>query len=333
MATLSTNNPTLLDIQKRLEPDGSIAQIIEILNETNEILTDLTFMEGNLPTGHRTSVRTGLPEATWRKLYGGVQPVKSTTATITDTCGTLENYSEVDQQLADLNGNTMEYRLSEDRAIIEGIGQQMAEAIFYADEDVNPERFTGLAPRYNSLSADNADNIINAGGGSNRTSIWLVVWSPLTCHGIYPKGMQAGLQMQDLGQVTIENVDGQGGRMQAYRSHYRWQAGVSLRDWRYVVRIANIDVSALKVDPTPDTDVVLHNLMFEAMERIPSFGMGNAAFYMRREVLTKVRQQLSSAGEQSFLTADMVGGTMVQSFQGIPIRRVDRISKAETAVT
>ena len=174
MAALAANNPTLLDVAKRLDPDGKIASIVEILNATNPVLEDLTYVEGNLPTGHRTTVRTGLPSPTWRKLYGGVQPTKSTTVQVTDSAGMLEAYAEVDKALADLNGNTAAFRLSEDSAHIEGIGQQMAQTLFYGNEGTQPEAFTGLAPRYNSLSAQNGDNIIDAGGNdTDLTSIWL----------------------------------------------------------------------------------------------------------------------------------------------------------------
>jgi len=101
MSTLSVQNPTLLDVTKRLNPEGKIDMIGEILNETNEILEDMTWVEGNLVTGNRSTIRTGLPEPTWRKMYQGVQPTKSTTAQITDDCGMLEAYAEVDKALAD----------------------------------------------------------------------------------------------------------------------------------------------------------------------------------------------------------------------------------------
>ncbi len=214
MALLPVSNPTMADVAKRLDPDGKIDTIVELLESTNEVLTDLTVMEGNLPTGHRTTVRTGLPEATFRRMYGGVQPGRSTTAQITDNCGMLEAYAEIDKALADLNGNEAALRLSEDSAHIEGMSQKMATTLFYGNEGVTPEAFTGLTPRFNSLSAQNADNIINAAGvGADNTSIWLCVWGPNTGYGIYPKGSKAGLKMEDKGQVTIENVDGAGGRM------------------------------------------------------------------------------------------------------------------------
>lgn len=220
MATLAVTNPTLLDVTKALDPDGSIAAVAEILNETNEVLQDMTMIEGNLATGHRTTVRTGIPAPTWRILYGGVQPTKSTRAQITDSIGMLEAYAEIDKALADLNGNTNEFRMSEDRAHIEGMSQTMADTLFTGNEAITPERFTGFNARYNSLSAENADNIIVGGGsGADNASVWLVGWGPNTCHGIYPKGSQGGLQMTDKGQVTIENADGSNGRMEAYRTH------------------------------------------------------------------------------------------------------------------
>ena len=89
MATLAVTNPTLADVAKATDPDGKIATIVEILNETNEMLDDMVWVEGNLPTGHRTTVRAGLPSPTWRKLYGGVQPTKATNVQVTDTTGML----------------------------------------------------------------------------------------------------------------------------------------------------------------------------------------------------------------------------------------------------
>ncbi len=329
MAALTANNPTLLDVAKRLDPDGKIAAIVEILNATNPVLDDLTFVEGNLPTGHRTTIRTGLPTPTWRKLYGGVQPTKSTTVQVTDSCGMLEAYAEVDKALADLNGNTAAFRLSEDAAHIEAMGQEMASTLFYGNEGTEPEAFTGLAPRYNSKAAQNADNIIDAGGtGSDNTSIWLCVWGPQTGFGIYPKGSTAGLQMTDKGQVTVENVDGNGGRMEAYRTHYRWDAGLTIRDWRYFVRIANIDVSDL--DTVANTKKLIE-WMIQASERIPELGKGRAAFYMNRRLREKLRLGILEK-ISSNLTWETVSGERVMTFDDIPVRRCDALVNSEARV-
>lgn len=333
MAASAATHPTLLDLIKRSDPDGKIATIAEILSETNEILDDMVWVEGNLPTGHRTTIRSGLPTPTWRKLYGGIQPTKSTTVQVTDNTGELSAMAEVDKKLADLNGNTAEFRLTEDRAHIEGMNIEMADTLFYGNEGTEPEAFTGFSPRFANLTADaNSENVIDGGGtGADNASIWLIVWGPDTCHGIVPKGSTGGLHMEDMGRVVIEDVDGSGGRMVGYRSHYTWDAGLTVRDWRYVVRVANIDKSALTVDAASGAN--LPDLMFQALERIPNLSMGRAAFYTNRTVITKLRQQHTNGVANSTLTFDNLGGTMITSFHGVPVKRCDALAGDEAALT
>lgn len=332
MAALSVLNPTLLDLARVTDPDGKIADVVELLNETNEILDDMTFMEGNLTTGHMFSQRTGLPAPTWRKLYGGVQPNKSTNVQVTNTCGMLEAYAEVDKALADLAGNAAAFRLQEDRAFIEGMSQEMADTLFYGNDSTEPEAFTGLSPYYNSLAAANGENIINGGGsGTDNASIWLVVWSPLTCFGIVPKGSKAGVQVTDKGQVTVEDASNgfNTGRYEAYRTHYRWDAGLCLRDWRYVVRIANIDKSLLVKTGASGAD--LPDLMFQAMRKIPNLSRGRPVFYASRDVVTWISRQTADMTKSSTLTMENVGGKLVEKFHGIPVRRVDALAADEGA--
>ena len=332
MTVLAVTNPTLIDLARASDPDGKIAAIVEILNQNNEILDDMSWIEGNLPTGHRTTIRTGIPMPTWRKLYGGVQPNKGTTAQVTDSCGMMEAYAEVDKALADLNGNTAAFRLSEDKVHIEGMNQTLAQALFFANEATAPETFTGLAPRFNLSTAANGENIIKGGGsGTDNTSIWLVCWGPNTVHGIVPKGSQAGLQMHDKGQVTIENVDGLGGRMEAYRSHYRWDCGLSVRDWRYVVRICNIDKSDLTKNASAGADLI--DLMTQAIEMIPALGLGRPVFYCSRTIRSFLRRQIMNKTVQSTLTMDTVAGKKVVAFDGIPVKRVDALAADEALVS
>ena len=321
---------TYLDIMNRLGPDDKIAAIIEMLNQTNEILDDMESSEGNLVTGHKSIIRTGLPSATWRLLNYGVQPSKSQTTSVTDTTGMLEAYAEVDKELADLNGNTSSFRLSEDKAFLESMNQSMSETLFYGNTAINPERFTGLAPRYSALSTDDTEsgyNVIDAGGvGTDNTSIWLVVWGPETIFGLYPKGSVAGFKHQDLGEVTLE--DAAGGLYQGYRSHYQWKIGLCVRDWRYAVRIANIDWSATTTDTlAPD----LVKFMIDAIEMIPNLSMGRPVFYMRREIRTALRHQIRTDSNVN-LTVDTVAGKRVVSFDEIPVKRVDQLIKTEARV-
>jgi len=331
MATKGLTNPTLQDVASRTDPDGSIADVVEILSETNEILDDATFIECNDGTTHKTTVRSGLPTATWRKLNYGVQPSKSQTVPVRDGVGMLENYAESDKALVDMSGDPQGFRLSEDRAFIEGMNQDMASGMFYADSSVDKEKFMGLAPRFSSKATENGDNIILAdpsASGSDQTSVWLIVWGPNTVHGLYPKGSKAGLSNKDLGEVTLE--DPEGGKYQGYRSHYKWDIGITVRDWGYVVRIANIDTSALTKDASAGADLI--DAMVQALEQVKDLNMGRPAFYCNRTVRSFLRRQMANKSNVN-LTLDTAGGKKVLSFDEVPLRRCDAILNTEAVVS
>lgn len=334
MATLAANALTLADWAKRLDPsgEGKISSIIELLGQTNEILDDKLWMEGNLVTGHRTTVRTGLPNVFWRLINQGVQPSKSQTAQIDEATGCLEAWSEVDKKLADLAGNQASFRLSEAMAFIEAMNQEMASTLIYGNASVSPEEFNGLSIRYSSLAAENAQNIIDNGGtGSDNTSIWLICWGDNSVHGIFPKGSQAGLRHFDHGEVTVETTAGIAGtRLRAYQDQWTWDCGVALRDWRFVVRSANIDVSNL-VAKTSAADLI--ESMIKMMHRLPTMKMGKCAFYMNRTVKQMLdiqrRDDVAGAGMQYA----EVDGKLVPHFRQIPIRTVDSILDTEAQVS
>lgn len=333
MSTLGSSLLTLADWSKRLDPDGKTAAIAELLGQSNEVLDDMLFKEGNLPTGDRVTIRTGLPSPAWRLLNQGVQPSKSTTAQADYNCGMLEAYSEVDKDLAELNGNTAAFRLSEAQAFIEAMNQEMASTLFYGNASLAPEEFTGMSIHYSSLSANNASHIINgAGAASDNSSIWLICWGPNSVYGVFPKGSKAGLMHEDLGLVTVETTAGvAGNRMRAYQDHWQWKAGIAVKDWRYAVRIANIDISNLV---SKSTAADLFDLMIKAIHRIPNLSMGKPVFYMNRSCFQMLdiqgRDDLISGGG---LKADEVEGKIKYSFRGIPVRKVDALVETEAVVS
>jgi hypothetical protein len=331
MATLAATVLTLIDWAKRVDPQGDIAVIVEMLNQTNEILKDMLWMEGNLPTGHRTVVRTGLPTVAWRALNNGVVPSKSTTAQIDEACGMLEAFCEVDVALAKLNGNESAFRLSEAKAFIEAMNQEMAAKLFYGNPATDPKVPLGLSPRYSDLTnALNKVNIIDAGGTqTDNCSVWYVVWSDLCFAGIFPKGSTAGLQHEDIGLETAQDTNSPQGRLRVYRDHYVWNAGFALKDWRYVARIANIDVSNLTSESSA-ADLI--KLMIKAQDKVPSAGVGKPAFYVNRTVYTMMRIQALSKS-QNAVTVEEAAGQFTTRFFGDPIRKVDQLGLAEARVT
>lgn len=331
MATVGTKN-NLLDVAKRLDPDGKIAKIVELLAMTNEILMDIPFKEANEMTSHQTTVRTGLPTVYWRNINQGTQPSKSTTAQIKEGIGMLEAWSECDVKLAKLSGNEKAFRLSEAQAFLEAMNQEAASTIFYGNSAATTEEFNGLAIRYSSLSAANAQNILNgAGVGGDNSSIYLVCWGENTIHGVYPKGSKAGIEHEDLNMQTIENAGGvTGARMRVYQDKFAWDMGIALKDWRYVVRICNIDISLLVAGSGAD----LINLMIKAVHRIFNKNMGRCVFYMNRtcfEYLDIQRRDDVTAGGQ--LNYKEVDGKQIYDFRGIPVKIVDALLETEATVS
>lgn len=335
---------TLLDFAKSLDPNGNTSTVVELLNQTNEILTDMVWIEGNLPTGHRTTIRTGLPTAIWRQLYQGVPASKSVRAQVDDTVGMLETRAEVDKDIAEMNGNTNEFRLSEAQAFLEAMNQNFGLTLWYGNTAVNPERFTGFAPRYSSLSAGNAQNIIDAGGSStDNTSVWLIVWGKNTVTGVFPKGSKAGIQHENLG--LIDAFDASNNRYRAYADHWQWKGGLSLRDWRYVVRICNIDVSDLIAQTgtqAATAATALMKVMIRAMARIPAMGMGTPVFYANRTVkeylaiaaLDKSNAALSiqdAVNQFGQVAPGSVNNGTVKFF-GVPVRTSDQLLNNEARV-
>jgi hypothetical protein len=250
----------------------------------------------------------------------------------------LEAYAEVDKKLADLNGNTAAFRLSEDRAHIEGMNQEFASTLFYGNEATAPEEFTGFGPRFNDQSAENGENILTSAAtpdSTDNSSIWLVGWSQQTVFGIYPKGWKGGgLQITDKGQVTIENVDGAGGRMEAYRTHYEWNCGLVVKDWRYVVRI-NVDAEDLVKNAATGPDLI--DLMAQACEQIQSLNGVKPVFYMNRTLRSFLRRQMFNKVAPATLTFEHIkGGSGITRgtlmFDGIPVRRCDAITNTESGI-
>ena len=330
MATIGGDVISLTDWKKRLDPNGRTARVIELLDQRNEMLQDIPFKEGNLPTGHQTTIRTGLPTVYLRNLNQGVQKSKSTTAQIIEGMAIMEARSEVDVDIALLNGNVGEFRLSEAKPFLQSMNQKMAETLFYGNSKVTPNEFNGLSIRYSDLTtAESKQNIIDAGGtNSDNTSIWFVVWGEETVHGLFPKGSEVGLKHEDLG--VGDAFDASNDRFRAYMDWFQWKAGLVVKDWEFVVRIANIDVPNL-VAKTSAADII--ETMIRAEHRIPALEAGKAAIYMNRTVFQMLdiqsRDSVKAGGQLSY---DVVNGKRVMSFRGIPIRRVDRILNTETRV-
>ena len=342
MAALTSTWPTLLDVSKSMAPDGSVAAVAEVLQTYNEILDDIPWYEGNLPTGHQSSIRTSLPTPKFRLLNQGVVPAKTTRGQIVDPCAIMEDRNHIDVDLAMLNGNTAAFRKSEDDGFIQGFNTTFTDTLVYGDVSVDVEKFNGLSSRYYSLSGETTSSqVISAGGGTagSNTSIWLVGWGPSRVYCTYPKGSMAGLQFEDRGVQDLLMDSSTGAYMKAYVSWFQWKCGLVVQDYRYVVRIANIDVAALlTASDATDTSANVLKLMSRALGKLPPVAGIRPVFYMNSDVQSMLSVKLLDKGNV-YLTMNEIKNTPVfrpnniLSFQGVPCRRVDSLLNTEDVLT
>ena len=345
-APVKQRNDMLSHIEwlRRFDPNGNAADVAEALNENNEIIQDVAFKEGNLPTGDKQTIRTGLPAVYWRQLNRGVPTGKSQVASVTETCAELMARSQLDVAVARLNGLDAAIRSQEEKPFIESMSQAFAKTLFYGDASKTMEGFTGLATRYSTLNtslAENAKNVIDCGGtGKKLTSIYIVGWGD-NVYCPYPKGSSVGLKSEDLGKQLVD--DDLGNKFLAYVSMYTWNVGLMVRDWRYVVRLANINpddlfagkgIGAGDLKAADSTNILLK--LDLALSKLRRTGGTRYAMYMNSDVHSGLNVVAARCNMNVIKFSDSLNEygdhSSWSSFKNIPLRQCDQIVNTETHV-
>jgi hypothetical protein len=337
MSTIGGTFYDLIDLYKESNDEKlqEAAVVIELLAKTNAVLDDAYTVPCNLGVKHRTTIRTGLPSVTWGQLYRGIPQSKSEKAQVDDTTGFVEGLSSIDKRLLDLAEGSLKgaVRLSEAKGVLEALSQEAASQLIYGNVAVDPEKFTGFAPRFNDSAAANGGQIVDGGGsdaGAN-TSIWFITWGSEKNHLIYPSGTKAGIIREDKGEQRV--LDGSGNPYYALEELFRWHLGLCTRDWRSVARIANINVTDLR-----NGDVDVYDLMRKAFWKVNAHrGDGKVAIYANADVLEALDAQAAptKSADASFvrLRPMEIEGKEVLTYRGSPVRQVDAILNTEDPVT
>ncbi|WP_327195851.1 major capsid protein [Novosphingobium capsulatum] len=338
MAILGTSYWNLIDTLK--VSGNGIGDVVEALTQLTPFMKDANVVACNDGTGHRTSIRTGLPSVAWGALYQGIPQSKGNYTEVKDTTGFVEGLSTVDERLLDLKpAEAAKLRLVEGQGFLESIAQTVDSAIWYSDVKVNGKQFHGLAPRYNSLS--NA-NVINGGGsGSDNTSIWMVTHGDMQTSIITPENIPAGVQREDMGRQRV--LDGSGNPYYVKEEKFTQHVGLTVRDWRFNGRIANIDVSDV-IAGTVAVNPLLRKLYYKLqgrraykMEREGQISPGRTVIYMNKTMLEALDAESTNgrSGVDNFvrLTPMEIQGEEVMTWRGMPIRETDALLNTETLVS
>jgi hypothetical protein len=338
MAVLGNTALTIPDWRKRLAPDGSVDFIVEALMNANPIMDDIPFMQGNLPTGNKTTIRTSMPTPSVRRINQGVARHKSQTEQVTDTCIILEDRSVVDIELLALAANPEAFRRSEDAAFVAGFSDAVAANIFYGDSDNFGEQFNGLSKRYDTYGGTEknkaAYQVISAGtpGSGTNTSGFFVGWGTHATTGIYPKNSRLGLSQRDLGENTVTDADGK--EYQAVTTLFTWKVGLAVGDIRANALVRNIDVSGLG-SLTSAQKLALVEKFVRAKNRIRGLQSRDkkVVLYVSDEVYNFFELYLLDKNNVHVTRQELMGAAPQLYLSGIPIKKCDAISETEAAVS
>lgn len=301
--------------------------IIELMNQTNDILDDVQWMESNQSDGHLTRIRTGLPDIHWRRLYQGTPPSKSTWTQVKEGTGILEAIMELDVEEARLYGDkAASFRNAEGLAFTEAMRQKVATTLFYGDNTKAPDEFNGLAMRYPSKASP---NVVNAQGSSanKQTSIWLISWGANAVHGLYPKGSKGGLDHEDLGGYMTQ--DSSQRKFQVVGDKYNWKCGLTVRDWRASVRVCNVDTTKLLLRKGETGFIDLQGLLIKAKNMMPENMRQKAVWYCNSDVMTALEMQATDSGNVHLQYGEFFNAKSVPILFGRPVRQCDVIVSSE----
>ncbi len=339
MAIIGTTGITYRDLFKRLKGDGTWdSEIVELLLQENPILDDMVIREANDGSSDKVSIRTGIPTATWTAYYEGVQGSKGSSKQVKDTAGMVETKVEMDARLYDDTPAAKEEWMDEVAVHAEALNNGMADALFYGRIATEPRKFNGLINFYNAYqkATSNDDKVsshfvLNAKSTSQAStamlrSIWIVGWNAKSIRCFYPKGSRGGMNRTE--KIKVEMTDTAGGTYPGLRQYLRWTLGLSVRDFRYGARLANIQLDEM-LDTSGVPDYI--ELLRRMNARVKSNGV-NQVYYMDAATWENTETLLHRKTMGNAVSTKDIQERTTQTLFGRPVRICDALACNETAV-
>ena len=330
MAAVGGQYLTLVDRASRMgagKDKNKIMTVAELLSQTNDIISDIPYVDANQGLTHLIGQRVGLPQTYWKQMNKGTPSSKSRVVQQKEGTAVLQTVGNVDNQMP--NKNML--RQDEMVAAMSSLSNDMATELFYGTA-ATPEGLVGLSTRYSDTTAGNGRNILSlSGSGGDNASIWLIGFGRRAIYGALPMGFGSGIKHTPYVDVPITDADGN--TYMGTRDEYNFASGLCVEDWNYAVRICNIDVSAALADPD-GSSVAIINTMIKALRRVPSLTAAGIKFgwYMNRDMATILDIQGTNKNNAYFTSSEVEGVTRTK-FRGIPLRLCDALLSTESVVS
>lgn len=348
MATLALGTDlTVIELIRREDPDGKLAQLIDIIAQQNRILEDITWIECNNGTYHEDTQTVSEPSGAERAYDEGVSVEAGVTQKLTEPTCMLNGISEVDASKYLHTVDPDGARLQEDAFFLRGMTKTLVSRLFDGDRSSDLRRINGINTRtdYNTLQTAGSETRVfdNAGGdcadASTFTSIYFVQWGFKKVNCVYPRNDPAGggtlpIKMEDYGKSIISQagVTGAAKKYPAWQTWFGCDFGLFIHDPRCIKRVVNIATASPN-----ETDLFSfhEDALIDAYNQLEYNGEG-VVMYCNRTVLAQAMKRANEKGN-AFFTQESEGegpfARPVTRFMGIEMKRVDQITNIQADVT
>jgi len=330
---------TLSEIIRRENPDGTLADLVDVLNKQSAVLKYGTWIECNNGTYHEDTRTAFEPSGSERGYDMGVDKEAGGTEKATEPTCMLDGLSEIDAAKLKHTPDQLAARMQEDDFFLRGMSKTAVSRFFDGDRSSNPLRINGLNVRafYNSLTSPDTNRYVydNAGGNAsvtaNKTSIYIIQFGPKKVNWTYPRndpqgGTEYGIHMEDFGRNLI--TDGAGKKYPAWQTWFEFHFGLFIHDPRCIKRICNI--STTNIDGVDDFSFNEDSLI-DAASELEYNGEG-AIIVCNRTVSAQMWKRLKDKANVNF-SVEQAFGKPVLAFNLIPIFREDQITNTQATVT
>jgi hypothetical protein len=307
------------ELAKRMDGMGGMVEIYEAMNEVNPIFPYIPAKPASHQFHHQTTRRTSVPSASWRKFYKGTGTKASTTQVVKFPTALLEVRSEVDEDLVDTSEAPEEVRRSEDMAFVEGMTEQVMDAIISGTSTAYPERIDGLQQYLNDLT----HTCVRDGGNSGGTSIYVIDFSK--CWLTFPRNTGPGITIRDKDKQRL--LDSDDNVYYGYETQFKWWLGFVVKDELGIGRIANINAT-VGGSNTFDEDDLIELLNYGR------FNPSTTYILAAKEILAQMQIKTKDKSNINWSVRSGLGGRPVTTFMDtFPVMRCDSISTSESAVS
>ena len=346
MATQAAGtNISQAEMTRRETPDGRLANLIDVISETNAIIDDADFIEANNGNYHEETRVASEPTGQERAYNQGIAGEAGVTEKVIEPSSMIDGLSEIDAAQLRHAPDPLGFRDQEDRIYLRGMAKTFASRLFDGNRSTNNLQINGINNRadYNVLSSpytyDNGEG--DTADASTFTSIYAIQWGPRMVQLFHPRNdaiggdaANRGISLTDYGRSIIQDANASALKYPAFQTWLELHFGLFIFDPRKIRRIVNI-ATATNNGTTFKSFHEDHMIDLHA-DAVADGGTEGMVFYCNATVFAQIDKRANEKGNASFAT-NMEGegpfAKPVTRWNGIPIRLVAQITSTQADIT